>query len=138
MFVDRLYALFFSGDIIIERWIPYGAQAKRKTIVQRAAGAKGYTKPRNIIIIYEPIQVRVVRQFQRLGITQENPQSYTQRYGASLLDPQTLVQQARAAGVIEDIVRSCRAIFCIFTRILFRHRQSTLRQVRDSAMRPMA
>ncbi len=92
-------------DIIIERWIPYGAQAKRKTIVQRAAAAKGYPKPRNIIIQYEPIKVRVIRQFQRLGVIQENPQLYVQRYGISLLDAQTLLQQARAAGVIEDIVR---------------------------------
>lgn len=129
--------MFFSGDIIIERWIPYGAQAKRKTIVQRAEGAKDYPKPRNIIIIYEPIQVRVVRQFQRLGITQENPQVYIQRYGATLLDPQTLVQQARAAGVIEDIVRFSRAIHCIFSRLLFRHHQRTLRQVQDLMMQPM-
>jgi len=47
----------------------------------------------------------VVRQFQRLGVTPESPQAYIQRYGASLLDAQTLVQHARAAGVVEDIVR---------------------------------
>ena len=96
--------MIIIGDIIIERWIPYGALAKRKTIVQRAERVKEYPRPRNIIIQYEPIQVRVVRQFQRLGITQENPQAYYQRYGAQLLDSQTLVQQARAAGIIEDIV----------------------------------
>ncbi len=93
------------GDIIIERWIPYSAMSKRKTIVQRAEAAKAYPKPRNVIIQYEAPQVRVVRQFQRLGVTPENPQAYVQRYGASLFDAQTLVQQARAAGVIEDIVR---------------------------------
>ncbi len=95
-------------DIIIERGVPYGAQAKRKTIVQHAAAAAAqqYTSPRNIIIQYEIPQVRIVRQFQRLGVTQENPAAYLQRYGASLLDAQTLLQQARAAGVIEDIV-SC-------------------------------
>ena len=78
---------------------------KRKTIVQRAEGAKKYPKPRNIIIQYEPVQVRVVRQFQNLGITREDPRSYVQRYGAQLLDSQSLMQQARAAGVVEDIVR---------------------------------
>ncbi len=45
-----------------------------------------------------------MRQFQRLGVTQESPAAYLQRYGASLLDAQTLLQQARAAGVVEDIV----------------------------------
>ncbi|CAF4227589.1 unnamed protein product, partial [Rotaria magnacalcarata] len=90
-------------DIIIERWIPYGAQPKRKTIVQQAEAAKEYAKPRNIIFQYEPVQVRVIRQFQRLGVTPENPQAYVQRYGAVLLDAQTLLQQARTAGVVEDI-----------------------------------
>jgi len=90
-------------DIIIERWVPYGAQAKRQTIVQRAGAAQQYTAPRNVIIQYEPVQVRIVRQFQRLGVSQANPQAYLQQYGASLLDAATLVQQARAAGVVEDI-----------------------------------
>ncbi|CAF1256184.1 unnamed protein product, partial [Didymodactylos carnosus] len=90
-------------DIIIERWIPYGAMEKRKTIVQRATAAQQYKAPRNIIYIYENVQARVVRQFQRLGVTPENPQSYIQRYGAQLKDAQTLLQEARAAGVVEDI-----------------------------------
>ena len=97
--------LHHLGDIIIERWVPYGAAAKRKTIVQRADAAKEYEKPRNIIIQYEAVQVRIVRQFQRLGVTQENPQAYVQRYGAQLLDVQALLSQARSAGVVEDIVR---------------------------------
>jgi hypothetical protein len=92
------------GDIIIERWVPYGAQAKRRTIVQRAAAAAQYAQPRNVIIQYEPVQVRVIRQFQRLGVVQANPQAYLQQYGVQLLDASTLVQQARSAGVVEDIV----------------------------------
>jgi len=40
-----------------------------------------------------------------LGVTLTNPQTYVQQYGASLLEASTLVQQARAAGVVEDIVR---------------------------------
>jgi hypothetical protein len=94
------------GDIIIERWVPYGAQAKRRTIVQRATAAQQYARPRNVIIQYEAVQVRVVRQFQRLGVTQANPQAYLQQYGAQLLDAASLLQQARSAGVVEDIVRS--------------------------------
>ena len=77
---------------------------KRKTIVQRAEAAKAYAKPQNVIIQYEAPQVRVIRQFQRLGVTPEDPQAYIQRYGASLIDATVLVQQARAAGVVEDIV----------------------------------
>ena len=84
--------------------MPYNFTNKRKTIVQRAEPAKEYPKPRNVIIQYEAPQVRVVRQFQRLGVTPENPQAYVQRYGPTLFDTQALVQQARAAGVVEDIV----------------------------------
>jgi len=90
-------------DIIIERWVPYGAAAKRRTVVQRAAAAQQYQAPRNVIIQYEAPQVRIARQFQKLGVQPENPQVYVQRYGAQLIDSVTLVQQARAAGVFEDI-----------------------------------
>ena len=90
-------------DIIIERWVPYAPQAKRRTIVQRAAAAKPYPHPRNVIIQYEPTTARVVHQFQRFGVVQANPQAYVQQYGYHLLDANTLVQQARAAGVLEDI-----------------------------------
>lgn len=97
-------------DIIIERWVPYGAAAKRRTVVQRAAAAQQYQAPFNTIIQYEAPQVRISRQFQRLGVTPSNPQAYVQQYGASLLDSVTLVQQARAAGVVEDIVSFDRLI----------------------------
>jgi hypothetical protein len=90
-------------DVIIERWIPYGQQPKRRTIVQRAPPAKPYPHPRNIIIQYEPTAARVVRQIHRLGVTAANPAAYVQQYGHQLLDSVTLLQQARAAGVIEDI-----------------------------------
>ena len=106
LYLFFIYSKFFNylGDIIIERWIPYGPQAKRRTIIQRAPPAVQYSPPRNIIVVYEKVQARVVRQFQRLGVTQENPEAYLARFGDSLLDAATLVQQARAAGVIEDIV----------------------------------
>jgi len=90
-------------DIVIERWVPYGALAKRRTVVQRAGAAKAYAAPRNVIIPYDQPHVRVIRQFQRLGVTLENPLAYVQRYGVQLLDAHTLVQHARAAGVVEDI-----------------------------------
>ncbi|CAF5149406.1 unnamed protein product, partial [Rotaria sp. Silwood1] len=90
-------------DIIIERWVPYGPQPRRRTIVQRAAAAQGYAAPRNVIIQYEQAPVRIVRQFQRLGVTAASPAVYIQTYGASLLDAASLLAQARAAGVVEDI-----------------------------------
>ncbi|CAF0714167.1 unnamed protein product [Adineta steineri] len=90
-------------EIIIERWIPYGPQAKRRTIVQRAPPPVRYPQPRNIIISYDPVQTRIVRQFQRLGVTQQDPQAYVAQYGTTLLDSATLTRLARTAGVVEDI-----------------------------------
>ncbi|CAF3738046.1 unnamed protein product [Rotaria sp. Silwood1] len=90
-------------DIIIERWIPYGPQPKRRTIVQRAPAAVPYPQPRNIVVVYEAAQAHIMRQFKKLGIIQENPQAYIARYGSSLLDSATLIQEARNAGVVEDI-----------------------------------
>ncbi|CAF3679950.1 unnamed protein product [Rotaria socialis] len=90
-------------DIIIERWIPYGPPPQRRTIVQRAPAPVKYTQPRNYVIVYEPVQARVIRQFRRIGINKEDPQVYKTRYGSTLLDSATLVHVARNAGVIEDI-----------------------------------
>jgi hypothetical protein len=62
-----------------------------------------YARPRNVIVQYEPSQARIVRQFQRLGVAAASPAAYVQTYGGTLLDAGTLVQQARSAGVVEDI-----------------------------------
>ncbi|CAF4864846.1 unnamed protein product, partial [Rotaria sp. Silwood2] len=76
-------------------------------------------------ILYETAQTRIIRRFEKLGVTQENPDTYVARYGSSLLDPTMLTQEnpdtyvarygsslldptmltqeSRHAGVIEDI-----------------------------------
>ncbi|CAF0864696.1 unnamed protein product [Rotaria sordida] len=76
---------------------------RRRTIVQRAATVRPYPAPRNIIIQYETAPVRIVHQFHRLGVVQANSAVYIQTYSATLLDAASLVAQARAAGVVEDI-----------------------------------
>ncbi|CAF0939709.1 unnamed protein product [Rotaria sordida] len=89
-------------DIIVERWLPYRTQQKRRVIIQRAPPPV-IPKPRNIIIYYEPPKAQVVRRFQNLGIQRANPAEYVARYGTQLEDAQTLLTQARQAGVVEDI-----------------------------------
>ncbi|CAF5140165.1 unnamed protein product, partial [Rotaria sp. Silwood1] len=90
-------------DIIIERWLPYERSTQRRTIIEPAPPAPAYPKPRNQFIIYDCAKSRVCRRFRYLGVFQENPCNYVARYGTSLLDPATLVQRARNAGVTEDI-----------------------------------
>jgi hypothetical protein len=90
-------------DIVLERWLPYGPRPPRRTLLQRAGPAVQYPRPRNVIIQYDQVPARVVRQVHRLGVTQANPSAYVGTYGASLLDSVSLLSQARAAGVVEDI-----------------------------------
>ncbi|CAF0721836.1 unnamed protein product [Didymodactylos carnosus] len=90
-------------DIIIERWLPYQLSQKRKVLVQRAPIIKEYLKPKNVIIIYEPVQAQIIRQFQKLGVVRQDPKTYINRYGAQLQDAITLEEEARKAGVTEDI-----------------------------------
>ena len=96
----------YSGSILIERWLPYGPQPERQTIVQPAPTSQTYPKPRHEIVVYDGIQAQTVRRFEKLGIRKENPADYVARYGPSLLDPESLVLRARNAGVHEDLVKS--------------------------------
>ncbi|CAF4224370.1 unnamed protein product [Rotaria sp. Silwood2] len=93
-------------DIIIERWIPYGRQIERRTIVQPAPPAREYPRASCTVVIYEGPQARIVRKFEQLDVTIENPEDYVARYRGSLLDSTTLVQEARNIGIIEDITPS--------------------------------
>lgn len=90
-------------DIIIERWLPYGPQPERRTIVEEPPPAIGYAEPRNKIIIYEGVEPRVQRKFEKDGVVEADPADYVARYGSSLLDSETLIRMARNAGVHEDL-----------------------------------
>ncbi|CAF0941641.1 unnamed protein product [Adineta ricciae] len=90
-------------DVIIERWIPYEALYKRPVVVHRAKESKPYPPPKNVIITYEPIQTRVIRQFQRLGVTPEDPTNYAKNYGDSLLDTEQLLAQIKELGLNVDL-----------------------------------
>lgn len=96
---------FHLEDIIIERWLPYGPQPERRTIVEEPSAAIAYAEPRNKIIIYEGIEPRVNRKFEKEPVVEGDPASYVARYGSSLLDSETLIRLARKAGVHEDLVK---------------------------------
>ena len=94
----------YLGDIIIERWIPYGPQPARRTIIEHAPPAIQYPQPSNTTIIYSAVETLRAQKFEKPGVIQEDPATYVARQEPSLSDPATLVQQARNAGVVEDIV----------------------------------
>ncbi|CAF1511702.1 unnamed protein product [Rotaria sp. Silwood1] len=90
-------------DIVIERWIPYGPPPERRTIVESAPAPIEYPRPFHKIIVYEGVRTRIIRRFENLGVTQENPDAYVARYRSTLLSPTALLQEARRVGVTEDI-----------------------------------
>lgn len=55
---------------------------------------------------YDQVETRIIRQFERLGVTMEDPERYSLRYADSLLDTDQLLAQAKQLGITEDIVSS--------------------------------
>jgi hypothetical protein len=96
--------MYSTGDIILERWLPFEAPRSTRTVRIPAPRGPLPNPPRNLIIQYQPLKVSIVREIQRLGVTQADPQAYIQRYGSSLLNSARFLQLVRAAGVFEDIV----------------------------------
>lgn len=92
-------------DIVIERWLPYEiVNQKRKVIVERAQKtSKDHPQSKNVIITYEPVHAKIERHFQKHNIIREDPQAYISRFGEQLYESSAVVQQARAAGVLEDL-----------------------------------
>ena len=54
---------------------------------------------------YEPVHAKIERHFQKHNIVREDPQAYISRFGEQLCESSAVVQQARAAGVLEDLVK---------------------------------
>ena len=98
-------------DIVIERWLPYSKETqKRKVITYRAPPPPSYPQPRNTIIVYEPVQVNVIRQIHRLGVQSQNPQEYVAQYGHNLLDSASLLAQAQQIGINDNLVSRNQSI----------------------------
>lgn len=53
---------------------------------------------------YEPIHAKIERHFQKQGVVREDPHAYITRFGELLCEPNDVIQQARAVGVLEDLV----------------------------------
>ncbi len=54
---------------------------------------------------YEPVHAKIERHFQKQNVIREDPQAYKNRFGEQLCDSTAVIQQARAAGVLEDLVK---------------------------------
>ena len=53
---------------------------------------------------YEPVYAKIERHFQKQNVIREDPQAYANRFGEKLCESAAVIEQARAAGVLEDLV----------------------------------
>jgi hypothetical protein len=88
----------------LERWLPYEVRRATRTVRIPAPDGPLPDPPRNRIIQYQPLQVSIVREFRRLGVTLADPRIYIQQYGDNLLDSHRFIQKVRALDIVEDIV----------------------------------
>lgn len=59
---------------------------------------------------YDKPEAHVIRHFERLGTTIEDPESYQRRFGDVLLEPEQLLAQVKQLGIDEDLVKCYRMI----------------------------
>jgi hypothetical protein len=71
--------------IIIERWLPY-KQQKRRVIFTGLKESENLVqkKERNIIIQWEPPEIKIKKDFKDLGVVRVNPKEYIEKYGSAL------------------------------------------------------
>lgn len=100
----------YLGDIIIERWLPYGPLPEREVVVKKIGGV-AESKANCTIINYENPQPRVNRKFAVVDVFNADPDDYMARYNNSLLNSKELVEQVRRMGVTEDIVKCFQSLF---------------------------
>lgn len=90
---------------IIERWLPY-PQVKRKVILYKPGQNKPslVPKPKNVIVQWEPPNVKITQVVKDLGIVRANPAEYRKTYGNSLIESKDLPEFVKKikprAGII--------------------------------------
>jgi len=71
-------------NVIVERWLPYGGEQKRRVVFQAAAASAEVANPRNVIVQWAEPEVSIKQEVKYLGVIRANPVEYVQRYGAEL------------------------------------------------------
>jgi hypothetical protein len=85
-------------SVIVERWLPYNDNLKRRVVYKKAPPDPVIVKPRNVIIQWETPTVVVKKDYKYLGVIRANPVEYVQRYGSTL----------KIAEEMPDIVKEIR------------------------------
>jgi len=80
--------------VILERWLPFEAQ-RRKVIYRPPQPDPVYCKPKNVIVQWDPPNVRIEQTVKYLGIVNANPTEYIKRYGETLVSVQQFPEIVR-------------------------------------------
>jgi hypothetical protein len=70
--------------VIVERWMPYDQNQKRRVIYQCPPPDPVVCKPKNIIVQWETPDYCVKKDIKHLGVVCANPCEYIQKYGPCL------------------------------------------------------
>jgi hypothetical protein len=100
----------YLGDIIIEKWLPYGPLPPREVIRKRIDRPEA-SRATCTIINYENPRSHVNRKFAVVDVYDADPKDYMDRYRESLLNSTELDQQVRRMGINEDIVKCFQSLY---------------------------
>lgn len=124
LWVFILINIQYLGDIIIERWLPYGPLPEREIIRRPITCYGDVAKPTCTIIKYDNPQPRISQKFVVVEVYNADPKDYAVRYSGSLLSPSELVLEARHVGIREDIVKCFQryykdvTVFFLYSRLI--------------------
>ena len=71
-------------NVIVERWLPYGGEQKRRVVFQAAAASAEVANQRNVIVQRAEQEVSIKQEVKYLGVIRANQAEYVKRYGAEL------------------------------------------------------
>ena len=108
------------APILIERWLPYPPEQKRKVIYERVSPVPTHQKrhasenPKQVIVEYDKVNVIVDKEVkQRKEIKRVHPEEYLQQYGNSLCSNETL------SDLLTNITCASQVSDCVLSLSLF-------------------
>jgi len=93
--------------VIIEKWLPYKTPPERPILYERAEQFESNrSTQRNVILQYEPANVRVEQEIQNVGCYRVDPELYRAQFGSQLRRTDSIRQVLQDIGCNPDIITS--------------------------------
>jgi len=93
--------------IIIEKWLPYKTPPERPILYERAEQSESnHSTRRNVILQYEPANVRVEQEIQNVGCYRVDPELYRAQFGSQLRRTDSIRRVLQDIGCNPDVIAS--------------------------------